>query len=60
MKMKCVGVGKILSTDAISDIDHYSYARVQVTGQIQVGNVGDASSSLNLRLDNFLSVITRS
>ena len=60
MRLKCVGVGKILSTDAISGVDHYSYAQVNVSGEIIVGNVGVASSTTNLRLDNFLTVITPS
>ena len=58
MRMQCRGVGKILSTDDISGIEHYSYAQVNVFGEISVGNVGEASSNLSLRLDNFLSVIS--
>ena len=60
MILKCVGVGKIVSTDAISGIDHYAYSSVQVTGEIRVGNVGKSPASLDLKLDNFLSIITRS
>ena len=60
MRISCAGLGKILSTDAISGIDHYSYAQVQVTGEIRIGNVGEASSNLSLNLNNFLSVITPS
>ena len=60
MKISCAGLGKILSTDAISGISHYSYAQVQVTGEIRVGSVGEASSNLSLNLNNFLSVITPS
>ena len=60
MTLKCVGVGKIASTDAISGEDHYAYSTVQVMGEIRVGNVGKSSASLDLKLDNFLSIITRS
>lgn len=60
IKMKCAGVGKILSTDTISGASYFAYAEVQVVGEIRVVNVGEASSQLNLRLDNFLSVIERS
>ena len=60
MALKCIGVGKTTSTDAISGIDHYAYSSVQVTGEIRVGNVGKSSASLDLKLDNFLSIITRS
>jgi len=60
MQMKCLGLGKVLSTDAISGVDHYSYAQIQVVGEIRVGNVGEVSSNLSLNLDNFLSVITPS
>ena len=54
------GIGKILSTDAISGVDHYAYSHVNVVGIIDVGEVGEAYSTVNLRLDKFLSTITPS
>ena len=54
------GVGKIVSTDAISGVDHYSYSEVIVRGEIQVRNIGKAPATVDLKLDNFLSIITRS
>jgi len=60
MKFSVVGVGKIVSTDAISGVDHYSYSSVRVSGEIRVGGTGKAPASVDLKLDNFLSIIERS
>ena len=39
---------------------HYAYSSVRVSGEIRVGGVGKTPASLDLKLDNFLSIITRS
>ena len=59
INMRAIGVGKILDTKTV-DEDGYDasvYAEVIVTGEIQVKNVGDTSSSLALNLNNFLSIV---
>jgi hypothetical protein len=65
MKISCKGIGKSIEwtmADGNPCGDGAgppcpAFARVQVSGEIRVGNVGEASSTLNLRLDNFLSVV---
>ena len=60
MKISATGVGKIISTDAISGVDHYAYSQVRVTGELRVGEIGKLPASVDLKLDNFLSIIERS
>ena len=65
MKIGCKGIGKSIEwtmADGNPCGDGAgppcpAFARVQVYGEIRVGNVGEASSTVNLRLDNFLSVV---
>ena len=55
--LRAEGNGKILKTTSRGGIDKYAYSSVLVSGKIEVGGVGKKPATVELVLNNFLSIV---
>ena len=57
MRLLAEGLGKIQKTTTRGCVEKYAYSTVLVSGKIEVGSVGKESATVELVLNNFLSIV---
>ena len=57
MHLLAEGLGKIQKTTTRGGVEKYAYSVVLVSGKIEVGGVGKESATVELMLNNFLSIV---